>query len=87
VRCQCCHVGEEGQPLAQFDLVSDTKRSKVVARQMMLMVQEINRRLDSLPAGIGAKPQVTLAAYRQPPQFDPANQEAKGRLQAIGKQP
>ena len=50
VRCQFCHVGEEGQPLERFDFASDQKRTKVVARQMMLMVQEINRRLDSLPA-------------------------------------
>jgi hypothetical protein len=49
VRCQFCHVGEEGQPLTQFNFVSDDKRTKVVAREMMLMVQEINRRLDSLP--------------------------------------
>src|SRR5476649_1435889 len=59
VRCQYCRVGVEGQPLDKFDFVSDEKRAKVVARQMMLMVQEINRRLDSLPAGIGAKLQVT----------------------------
>jgi hypothetical protein len=59
VRCQYCHVGEEGQPLTQFNFVSDDKRAKVVARQMMLMVQEINRRLDSLPAGIDTKVQVT----------------------------
>ncbi len=59
VRCQYCHVGQEGQPLNQFDFVTDEKRTKVVAREMMLMVQEINRRLDTLPAGIGAKLQVT----------------------------
>jgi photosynthetic reaction center cytochrome c subunit len=50
VRCQFCHVGEEGKPLEQFDFPSDEKRTKLVARQMMLMVQEINRRLDSLPS-------------------------------------
>ncbi len=49
VRCQFCHVGEEGMPLARFDFVSDQKRAKQVARQMMLMVQEINRRVDTLP--------------------------------------
>src|SRR5690348_404152 len=49
VRCQFCHVGEEGQPLAQFDFASDKKRNKLVARQMMLMLQEINRRLDTIP--------------------------------------
>lgn len=59
VRCQYCHIGEEGQPLTQFNFVSDEKRAKVVARQMMLMVQEINRRLDSLPAGLSARLQVT----------------------------
>jgi hypothetical protein len=54
VRCQFCHVGREGQPLEQFDFGSDEKRTKLVARQMMLMVQEINRRVDTLP-GRGAQ--------------------------------
>jgi hypothetical protein len=49
VRCQFCHVGEEGMPLARFDFASDEKREKLVARQMMRMVQEINRRLDTIP--------------------------------------
>jgi Photosynthetic reaction centre cytochrome C subunit len=49
VRCQFCHVGEEGMPLAQFDFASDEKRNKLVARQMMHMVQEINRRVDTIP--------------------------------------
>ena len=49
VRCQFCHLGEEGQPLDKFDFASDQKRTKLVARQMLLMVAEINRRLDSLP--------------------------------------
>jgi hypothetical protein len=49
VRCQFCHVGEEGMPLDKFDFVSDQKRTKLVARQMMRMVAEINRRLDTLP--------------------------------------
>jgi len=49
VRCPFCHVGEEGKPLAQFDFAKDEKRTKLVARQMMRMVQEINRRLDTLP--------------------------------------
>jgi hypothetical protein len=50
VRCQFCHVGREGQPLSQFDFPSDDKRTKLVARQMMLMLAEINRRLDTIPA-------------------------------------
>ena len=50
VRCQFCHVGKEGQPLSQFDFASDDKRTKLVARQMMSMLQEVNRRLDTIPA-------------------------------------
>src|SRR6266699_1902218 len=49
VRCQFCHVGQEGQPLAQFDFAKDEKRTKLTARQMMRMVEEINRRVDTLP--------------------------------------
>jgi hypothetical protein len=49
VRCQFCHVGEEGMPLERFDFASDEKRTKLVARQMMRMLQEINRRLDTIP--------------------------------------
>jgi hypothetical protein len=49
VRCQFCHIGREGQPLEQFDFASDEKRNKIVARQMMRMVAEVNRRLDTIP--------------------------------------
>ena len=61
VRCQFCHVGEEGQPLAQFNFASDEKRTKLVARQMMLLVQEANRRVDTLPGHQPDDPQVTCA--------------------------
>lgn len=49
VRCQFCHVGQEGMPLAQFDFAKDEKRTKLTARQMMRMVEDINRRVDTLP--------------------------------------
>jgi hypothetical protein len=49
VRCTYCHVGQEGQPLASFDFAKDEKRTKLTARQMMRMVEEINHRLDTLP--------------------------------------
>src|SRR5438552_16967757 len=48
VRCPFCHVGQEGQPLGQFDFAKDEKRTKLTARQMMRMVEEINHRLDTL---------------------------------------
>lgn len=51
VRCQFCHVGEEGLPLEKFDFARDEKRTKLVARQMMRMVEEINQRIDTLPHG------------------------------------
>jgi len=49
VRCTFCHVGSENQPLSEYDFASDDKRTKVVARQMMRMLAEINARLDTLP--------------------------------------
>ena len=61
VRCQFCHVGEEGMPLERFDFAKDEKRTKLVARQMMRMVQEINRRLDTLPGRTTAALEVTCA--------------------------
>jgi hypothetical protein len=59
VRCTFCHVIKEGQPLSQADFPSDEKRTKQVARQMMLMVQEINRRVDTLPGHTTASLRVT----------------------------
>ncbi len=61
VRCQFCHVGKEGQPLSQFDFASDDKRTKLVARQMMLMLQEVNRRLDTIPTRPSPGVQATCA--------------------------
>jgi Photosynthetic reaction centre cytochrome C subunit len=49
VECTFCHVGPAGAPLERIDFASDEKRNKLVARQMMRMVQDVNRRLDSLP--------------------------------------
>lgn len=49
VRCSFCHVGEEGKPLDTYDFAVDKKRTKLVARQMMRMVEEINHRLDTIP--------------------------------------
>ena len=61
VRCQFCHVGEEGMPLERFDFAIDKKRTKLVARQMLRMVEEINRRLDTIPARPTPAVQVTCA--------------------------
>ena len=48
VRCSHCHVGEEGQPLSTYDFVSDEKRTKETAREMMRMVGDINERIAAL---------------------------------------
>ena len=42
VRCQHCHIGEEGKPLDTFDFVSDAKPEKQTARLMLRMVAAIN---------------------------------------------
>jgi len=59
VRCSFCHVGEEGKPLDTYDFALDKKRTKLVARQMMRMVEEINRRLDTIPERTTPGVQVT----------------------------
>ncbi|MGH7491671.1 MAG: c-type cytochrome [bacterium] len=42
VRCQYCHLGEEGKPLDTFDFVSDERPAKQTARLMLRMVETIN---------------------------------------------
>jgi hypothetical protein len=49
VECTFCHVGPAGAELRQIDFPNDQKRNKLVARQMLRMVQEVNRRIDSIP--------------------------------------
>ena len=41
VRCNFCHVGEEGKPLSSFDFASDKNPRKDVARGMMKMVGDV----------------------------------------------
>lgn len=42
VRCNFCHVGEDGKPLSTFDFKSDEKEEKQTARIMMKMAHAIN---------------------------------------------
>src|SRR6476620_9337894 len=51
VRCQFCHVGQEGAPLSTFDFASDARPHKNIARGMIRMVQHINAA--DLPPVIG----------------------------------
>ena len=50
VSCTFCHVGTDTTPVERIDFASDQKRNKLVARQMMRLVQEVNSRLDTIPA-------------------------------------
>jgi len=42
VRCNFCHVGEEGKPLNTYDFASDEKPEKQNARLMLEMVRQID---------------------------------------------
>ncbi len=42
VRCQHCHMGEEGQRLSEFDFASDEREAKKKARVMLKMTRTIN---------------------------------------------
>ena len=60
VRCQFCHVGTEGLPLAEFDFVSDEIAHKKTARIMMRLTDDINKTLDAaVPRAAGAEARVT----------------------------
>lgn len=63
VRCQYCHVGEEGKPFSQWDFASDEKSAKQRARDMYLMLEEVNHRLGALSNlhGAGSAPLASCA--------------------------
>lgn len=62
VRCSTCHLGEEGQPLTSYDFVSDERRGKVVAREMIRMTGAINEQtIARLPERPDSSLQVTCA--------------------------
>jgi len=42
VRCDYCHVGEEGKDLREYDFPSDAKPAKAKARTMFTMVNAVN---------------------------------------------
>jgi tetratricopeptide (TPR) repeat protein len=42
VRCNYCHVGEEGKDLSEYDFVSDAKPEKNKARVMIQMMNAVN---------------------------------------------
>lgn len=54
VRCSHCHVGEEDQPLTEYDFPSDENPKKEIARTMLKMLGDINEHLDSFES-TGAK--------------------------------
>ncbi len=52
VRCNYCHVGEEGKPLSTFDFPSDANPNKDRAREMMRMVGSVAGHLQKIePSG------------------------------------
>jgi photosynthetic reaction center cytochrome c subunit len=82
VRCQFCHVGEEGMPLDKFDFAADIKPTKATARAMIRMTAEINSHVDRAIADAAAKGyQVTcFTCHRgaQHPQHAPDVQKPPG---------
>lgn len=61
VRCQYCHVGREGQPLDQFNFVSDDVDKKGVARSMLQLVRTINA---TLSPGAASGPVTCYTCHR-----------------------
>lgn len=59
VRCQFCHVGQEGQPLSSFDFVTDANPHKDVARGMLRMTRRLNETDLAELLGASQAPRVT----------------------------
>lgn len=56
VRCNHCHVGEEGQPFTEWDFASDDRPAKQTARLMLRMMETINEEYLSEVAHDGEAP-------------------------------
>lgn len=41
--CASCHMGEDGQSIFEYDFAADDKAMKLIARDMMRMVKDINK--------------------------------------------
>ena len=61
VRCQFCHVGQEGQPLSTFNFAADTNPHKNIARGMIRLVVRLNGQ--DLPPLLGASEQPRVTCY------------------------
>lgn len=57
--CLFCHVGSMDRPASTWDFASDRKATKRKAREMMAMVEDINRRLGGLEARVAPDLEVT----------------------------
>lgn len=52
VRCIYCHVGQEGKPFTEWDFASDDNPNKIRAREMILMIYDIDDHLSKIkPSG------------------------------------
>lgn len=51
VRCSTCHMGEESQPLTEYDFSADDKEIKLVAHEMLKLVGTINEFIGNLDRG------------------------------------
>lgn len=55
LRCSSCHVGEEGQPIFEYDFAADDKPLKLIARDMMRIVNDINETVGDIDRDEGHK--------------------------------
>ncbi|MCB0284111.1 MAG: c-type cytochrome [Calditrichaeota bacterium] len=61
VRCNYCHVGEEGKPFTEWDFAADDKENKKRAREMIRMLGDIDDHLAKIePSG---DKRVTVQCY------------------------
>ena len=86
VRCQYCHVGQEGMPLDSFNFRSDDKRTKLTARVMLEMVRSINtQNLSQIPERPVPNVEVTcMTCHRGVARPEPLDQLMTETITTVG---
>lgn len=65
VRCNYCHVGEEGKPLSTYDFPADTNPNKDRAREMMRMLGSIDGHLKKIQPSAAERVEVRCQTCHQ----------------------
>jgi len=88
VRCNYCHVGEEGKPFSTWDFAADDKPNKERAREMIRMLGSIDEHLAKIkPSGETRVNMICFTCHRGRPRPMTLNEEITEAYRKNGLQP